>query len=335
MNVLVTGGAGYIGSHTVVELLNADHSVIVLDDFSNSSPKCLEQIKNITNKEFLHVVGDAGSESILDTVFKNENIDAVIHFAGSKSVSESQYQPIKYYKNNVCATLTLLEKMKQFDVRKFIFSSSATVYGQPESVPLSENSKIGGTTNPYGTSKLFVEKILEDLNHTKDFDIVCLRYFNPVGAHSSGLIGECPVGVPNNLVPFLLDVASGVREELQIFGHDYPTHDGTGVRDYIHVVDLAKGHIAAIDYLSTNPGYHVFNLGTGIGYSVLDLITTFEKQTGIKINKVFSDRRQGDIASCWADAEKANKLLNWKAEKDLPAMLHDSWNWKQKFPHGF
>lgn len=335
MNVLVTGGAGYIGSHTVVELLNTGHSVVILDDFSNASPKCLEKIKKISNKEFLHFVGDVGSESELDTIFTNENIDAVIHFAGFKSVSESQHEPLKYYKNNISATLTLLEKMKEFGVRKFIFSSSATVYGQPKSVPLSENARIGGTTNPYGTSKFFVEKILEDLSYTKDFDMVCLRYFNPVGAHPSGLIGECPVGVPNNLVPYLLDVASGVREQLQIFGCDYPTHDGTGVRDYIHVVDLAKGHLAAINYLTLNPGYHIFNLGTGIGYSVLDLITVFEKQTGMKINKVFSERRKGDVASCWADPEKANRLLKWTAEKDLSEMLHDSWNWKSKFPNGF
>ncbi len=276
-----------------------------------------------------------GDKPFIQSIFKNNSIDAVIHFAGCKSVAESQHEPLKYYQNNIAATLVLLEVMRENKVRKFIFSSSATVYGEPESLPLSETNKIGGTTNPYGTSKLFVEKILQDISLTKDFDIISLRYFNPVGAHPSGEIGESPNGTPNNLVPYLLDVACGVREHIYIYGNDYPTHDGTGVRDFIHVVDLAKGHLSAIRYLDNSRGYHVFNLGTGKGYSVLDLISAFEVIANLKINKIFSDRRPGDIASCWANPEKANSYLNWKAEKSLNDMLIDAWNWKQKYPSGF
>ncbi|MFO3905287.1 UDP-glucose 4-epimerase GalE [Enterobacter hormaechei] len=335
MKILVTGGAGYIGSHTVVELLSCGHDVIILDDLSNSSYKCVQQIKKITSKNFITIIGDVGDKVLLHNIFKENVIDAVIHFAGSKSVSESQIQPLKYYQNNISATLSLLEVMRENKVSKFIFSSSATVYGDPEFLPLSETAKTGGTTNPYGTSKFFVEKILQDVSCTKDFDVVCLRYFNPLGAHSSGEIGESPNGTPNNLVPYLLDVACGIREHIYIYGNDYPTPDGTGVRDFIHVVDLAKGHLAAINYLENAHGYHVFNLGTGKGYSVLELISTFEKIANLKINKIFSDRRSGDIASCWADPEKANKHLNWKADKNLNDMLIDAWNWKKKYPSGF
>lgn len=335
MKVLVTGGAGYIGSHTVVELLSLGYDVVIVDNFSNSSYKCIEQIEKITSTKLTTLIGDVGDRNFLQRTFKENSIDAVLHFAGYKSVAESQKEPLKYYQNNISATLILLEVMKQNKVRKFIFSSSATVYGEPEHLPLSENNKIGGTTNPYGTSKLFVEKILQDVSLTDDFDIICLRYFNPVGAHASGEIGESPNGTPNNLVPYLLDVACGVREHIYIFGNDYPTHDGTGVRDFIHVVDLARGHIAAIKHLENAKGYHVFNLGTGKGYSVLDLISAFEVIANLKVNKIFTDRRPGDIASCWANPEKANALLNWKAEKKLNDMLIDAWNWKRKYPNGF
>ncbi|EBF0276946.1 UDP-glucose 4-epimerase GalE [Salmonella enterica subsp. houtenae] len=335
MRILVTGGAGYIGSHTVVELLSSNHDVIILDNFSNSKYKCIEQIKKITSKNFITLIGDVADKDLLQNIFKENTIDAVIHFAGYKSVSESQSEPLKYYQNNIMATLNLLHVMRENKVHKFIFSSSATVYGEPESLPLSETNKVGGTTNPYGTSKLFVEQILQDVSLTEDFDIVCLRYFNPVGAHSSGDIGESPNGAPNNLVPYLLDVACGIREHIYIYGTDYPTHDGTGVRDFIHVVDLAKGHLSAIKYLENKRGYHVFNLGTGKGYSVLELISTFEKIANLKINKILSDRRAGDIASCWANPQKANDCLNWKAEKNLDDMLIDAWNWKRKYPDGF
>ncbi|WP_395491948.1 UDP-glucose 4-epimerase GalE [Escherichia coli] len=329
MNILVTGGAGYIGSHTAIELLNAGHEIIVLDNFSNASYKCIEKIKEITRRDFITITGDAGCRKTLSAIFEKHAIDIVIHFAGFKSVSESKSEPLKYYQNNVGVTITLLQVMEEYRIKKFIFSSSATVYGEPEIIPIPETAKIGGTTNPYGTSKYFVEKILEDVSSTGKLDIICLRYFNPVGAHSSGKIGEAPSGIPNNLVPYLLDVASGKRDKLFIYGNDYPTNDGTGVRDFIHVVDLAKGHLAAMNYLSINSGYNIFNLGTGKGYSVLELITTFEKLTNIKVNKSFIERRAGDVASCWADADKANSLLDWQAEQTLEQMLLDSWRWKK------
>lgn len=335
MNILVTGGAGYIGSHTAIELLNAGHEIIVLDNFSNASYKCIEKIKEITRRDFITITGDAGCRKTLSAIFEKHAIDIVIHFAGFKSVSESKSEPLKYYQNNVGVTITLLQVMEEYRIKKFIFSSSATVYGEPEIIPIPETAKIGGTTNPYGTSKYFVEKILEDVSSRGKLDIICLRYFNPVGAHSSGKIGEAPSGIPNNLVPYLLDVASGKRDKLFIYGNDYPTNDGTGVRDFIHVVDLAKGHLAAMNYLSINSGYNIFNLGTGKGYSVLELITTFEKLTNIKVNKSFIERRAGDVASCWADADKANSLLDWQAEQTLEQMLLDSWRWKKNYPDGF
>ncbi|HGT4791638.1 TPA: UDP-glucose 4-epimerase GalE [Escherichia coli] len=314
---------------------NAGHEIIVLDNFSNASYKCIEKIKEITRRDFITITGDAGCRKTLSAIFEKHAIDIVIHFAGFKSVSESKSEPLKYYQNNVGVTITLLQVMEEYRIKKFIFSSSATVYGEPEIIPIPETAKIGGTTNPYGTSKYFVEKILEDVSSTGKLDIICLRYFNPVGAHSSGKIGEAPSGIPNNLVPYLLDVASGKRDKLFIYGNDYPTNDGTGVRDFIHVVDLAKGHLAAMNYLSINSGYNIFNLGTGKGYSVLELITTFEKLTNIKVNKSFIERRAGDVASCWADADKANSLLDWQAEQTLEQMLLDSWRWKKNYPDGF
>ena len=314
MNILVTGGAGYIGSHTAIELLNAGHEIIVLDNFSNASYKCIEKIKEITRRDFITITGDAGCRKTLSAIFEKHAIDIVIHFAGFKSVSVSKSEPLKYYQNNVGVTITLLQVMEEYRIKKFIFSSSATVYGEPEIIPIPETAKIGGTTNPYGTSKYFVEKILEDVSSTGKL---------------------APSGIPNNLVPYLLDVASGKRDKLFIYGNDYPTNDGTGVRDFIHVVDLAKGHLAAMNYLSINSGYNIFNLGTGKGYSVLELITTFEKLTNIKVNKSFIERRAGDVASCWADADKANSLLDWQAEQTLEQMLLDSWRWKKNYPDGF
>lgn len=329
MSVLVTGGAGYIGSHTVVELLNENKEVIVVDNFSNSKPEMLDKIKKITNKDFKFYELDYSNKEKMDKVFAENKIDSVIHFAGYKAVGESVEKPIEYYTNNVSGTLNLLDVMRKHNVKTIIFSSSATVYGDPEVVPLTEMCKIGGTTNPYGSSKLFIEQILKDVYKSDNtWDVCVLRYFNPIGSHESGIIGEEPQGRPNNLMPYIVRVASGELEELSIFGNDYNTPDGTGVRDYIHVVDLAKGHIKALEKLEKEKsGIYIYNLGTGKGYSVLDMVHAFEKTTGQKIKYKITERRAGDIATCYADATKAKEELNWVAEKTLEDMCRDSWNY--------
>ena len=329
MSVLVTGGAGYIGSHTVVELLNENKEVIVVDNFSNSKPEMLDKIKKITNKDFKFYELDYSNKEKMDKVFAENKIDSVIHFAGYKAVGESVEKPIEYYTNNVSGTLNLLDVMRKHNVKTIIFSSSATVYGDPEVVPLTEMCKIGGTTNPYGSSKLFKEQILKDVYKSDNtWDVCILRYFNPIGSHESGIIGEEPQGRPNNLMPYIVRVASGELEELSIFGNDYNTPDGTGVRDYIHVVDLAKGHIKALEKLEKEKsGIYIYNLGTGKGYSVLDMVHAFEKTTGQKIKYKITERRAGDIATCYADATKAKEELNWVAEKTLEDMCRDSWNY--------
>ena len=322
MSVLVTGGAGYIGSHTVVELLTENKEVIVVDNFSNSKPEMLDKIKKITNKDFKFYELDYSNKEKMDKVFAENKIDSVIHFAGYKAVGESVEKPIEYYTNNVSGTLNLLDVMRKHNVKTIIFSSSATVYGDPEVVPLTEMCKIGGTTNPYGSSKLFIEQILKDVYKSDNtWDVCILRYFNPIGSHESGIIGEEPQGRPNNLMPYIVRVASGELEELSIFGNDYNTPDGTGVRDYIHVVDLAKGHIKALEKLEKEKsGIYIYNLGTGKGYSVLDMVHAFEKTTGQKIKYKITERRAGDIATCYADATKAKEELNWVAEKTLEDM---------------
>ena len=329
MAILVIGGAGYIGSHTVVELLNENKEVIVVDNFSNSKPEMLDKIKKITNKDFKFYELDYSNKEKMDKVFAENKIDSVIHFAGYKAVGESVEKPIEYYTNNVSGTLNLLDVMRKHNVKTIIFSSSATVYGDPEVVPLTEMCKIGGTTNPYGSSKLFIEQILKDVYKSDNtWDICILRYFNPIGSHESGIIGEEPQGRPNNLMPYIVRVASGELEELSIFGNDYNTPDGTGVRDYIHVVDLAKGHIKALEKLEKEKsGIYIYNLGTGKGYSVLDMVHAFEKTTGQKIKYKITERRAGDIATCYADATKAKEELNWVAEKTLEDMCRDSWNY--------
>ena len=332
MAVLVTGGAGYIGSHTVVELLEKGREVVIIDDFSNSKKSVLDAIKEITKKTFKFYEGSYLDRELLEKIFEENKIDSVINFAGFKAVGESVQKPLEYYHNNVFGAINLLEVMKKYNVKNFIFSSSATVYGDPEKVPLDENCKIGGTTNPYGTSKLFIEQILQDLYKSDNtWNIVILRYFNPVGAHESGLIGEEPQGIPNNLMPYIVRVAAGILKELSIFGNDYDTEDGTGVRDYIHVVDLAKGHLAALDKLEKEKqGIFIYNLGTGNGYSVLEMVKAFEKATGKKVAYKIAERRAGDIAKCYSNVEKAEKELNWKAEKGIEEMCRDSWKYIEK-----
>ena len=337
MAILVIGGAGYIGSHTVVELLNENKEVIVVDNFSNSKPEMLGKIKKITNKDFKFYELDYSNKEKMDKVFAENKIDSVIHFAGYKAVGESVEKPIEYYTNNVSGTLNLLDVMRKHNVKTIIFSSSATVYGDPEVVPLTEMCKIGATTNPYGSSKLFIEQILKDVYKSDNtWDVCILRYFNPIGSHESGIIGEEPQGRPNNLMPYIVRVASGELEELSIFGNDYNTPDGTGVRDYIHVVDLAKGHIKALEKLEKEKtGMYIYNLGTGTGYSVLDMVKAFETATGKKVKYKIVERRAGDIATCYSDPEKAKKELGWKAEKTLEDMCKDSWNWQSHNPNGY
>ena len=330
MSILVTGGAGYIGSHTVIELLNNDIDVVIIDDFSNSKPEVLEKIKKITGKKFRFYEVNYLDRQELEKVFQeNPDIEGVINFAGFKAVGESVQKPIDYYINNVSGALVLLDTMKKFSIKKFVFSSSATVYGGDNETPYVETMKTGGTTNPYGTTKLFIEQILQDIYKSDNsWDIAILRYFNPIGAHESGLIGEEPQGIPNNLMPYVVRVASGQLKELAVFGNDYPTPDGTGVRDYIHVVDLAKGHVKAIEKLNKeNKGLYIYNLGTGNGYSVLDIVHTFEKVTGKKVPYKIAPRREGDLAVAYANPEKTYKELNWKAEKSLEDMCKDSWNY--------
>ena len=329
MAVLLPGGAGFIGSHTAVELLNAGKEIIIIDNFSNSKPEVLESIKKITGKDFKFYEMDYLDEEKLEKVFEENNIEAVLNFAGFKAVGESVKKPIEYYKNNISGALVLLETMKKHNVKKFIFSSSATVYGEPEKVPITEEFKTGGTTNPYGTTKLFIEQILKDIYASDNsWDICILRYFNPVGAHESGLIGEEPQGIPNNLMPYIVRVANGELKELSVFGNDYNTPDGTGVRDYIHVVDLAKGHVKALEKLDRKQnGLYIYNLGTGKGYSVLDMVKAFEKATGKKVPYKIAPRREGDIATCYAEPKKAKEELGWQAEKTLEDMCKDSWNY--------
>ena len=328
MSILLPGGAGFIGSHTAVELLNAGKEVIIIDNFSNSKPEVLEAIKKITGKDFKFYNIDYMDRGNLEKVFEENEIEAVLNFAGYKAVGESVKEPIKYYTNNISGALVLLDTMKKYNVKKFIFSSSATVYGEPEKMPITEECKTGGTTNPYGTTKLFIEQILKDI-YTSDntWDICILRYFNPIGAHESGLLGEDPQGIPNNLMPYIVRVASGELKELSVFGNDYKTHDGTGVRDYIHVVDLAKGHVLALNKLEKEgQGLYIYNLGTGTGYSVLNIVKAFEKATGVKVPYKIAPRRPGDIAMCYADPTKAYKELGWQATKTLEDMCRDSWN---------
>ena len=335
MKILVTGGAGYIGSHTCVELLNDGHEVVVIDNFVNSSPESISRVEQITGKKVTLYEGDIRDERILSRIFEEHTIDFVIHFAGLKAVGESCEKPIEYYNNNLYGTLVLVETMRKHGCKKIVFSSSATVYGTPESLPLSEESKVGGTTNPYGTSKYFQEIMLKDIYASdQEWTVVLLRYFNPVGAHESGMIGEDPKGIPNNLAPFIAKVAIGELKEIGVFGDDYPTPDGTGVRDYIHVVDLAKGHVAAIDKIKES-GVFVYNLGTGIGYSVLDVIHAFEKACGKKLPYAVKPRRAGDIAACYADASKAERELGWKAELGIDEMCSSLWNWQTKNPNGY
>lgn len=328
--ILVTGGAGFIGSHAVVELLNSGEDVVVVDNFVNSSPEALERVKRITNREFGFYEVDLLDEKKLEKVFEENEIESVIHFAGLKAVGESVQKPIEYYHNNITGTLILLKVMKKYGCKKIVFSSSATVYGNPKELPIKENFPLS-TTNPYGSTKLMIEQILQDVVVSdKDFSVAILRYFNPIGAHESGLIGEVPNGIPNNIMPYIMGVATGKYEELTVFGGDYPTPDGTGVRDYIHVVDLAKGHLKALDKIRNEKGVQICNLGTGKGYSVLELIKTFEKVNDIKVKYKIGARRPGDIPACYADPSKAEKELNWKAEKGVEEMCRDSWNFAVK-----
>ena len=328
--ILVTGGAGFIGSHAVVELLDSGEDVVIVDNFVNSSPEALERVKRITNREFGFYEVDLLDEKKLEKVFEENEIESVIHFAGLKAVGESVQKPIEYYHNNITGTLILLKVMKKYGCKKIVFSSSATVYGNPKELPIKENFPLS-TTNPYGSTKLMIEQILQDVVVSdKDFSVAILRYFNPIGAHESGLIGEVPNGIPNNIMPYIMGVATGKYEELTVFGGDYPTPDGTGVRDYIHVVDLAKGHLKALDKIRNEKGVQIYNLGTGKGYSVLELIKTFEKVNDIKVKYKIGARRPGDIPACYADPSKAEKELNWKAEKGVEEMCRDSWNFALK-----
>ncbi|MBT1442968.1 UDP-glucose 4-epimerase GalE [Shewanella sp. JM162201] len=335
MTILVTGGAGYIGSHTVVELQNAGMDVLVLDNLSNASIEALERVTRITGKTVPFVQGDILDKALLQKIFSENRIDAVIHFAGLKAVGESVAQPLRYYENNVTGTLVLCQVMAQHQVFKLVFSSSATVYGDPSSLPITEDFPTGAT-NPYGQSKLMVEHILADLYASDNrWNIARLRYFNPVGAHASGLIGEDPNGIPNNLMPFISQVAVGKRAKLAVFGNDYPTHDGTGVRDYIHVVDLALGHLKALEKLNTLPGLVTYNLGTGQGYSVLDMVKAFEKASGKTVAYEIAPRRPGDIAACYANPDKARKELGWEATRGVDEMAQSSWRWQSGNPDGY
>lgn len=335
MNVLLTGGAGYIGSHTAVEIMNAGHEVIIADDLSNASEKVIERIEKLGGKKVYFYKVDVCDKAALDEIFMHHDISAVVHFAGKKAVGESVAEPLMYYRNNLDATITLLEVMQKHSVNRLIFSSSATVYGIPENVPVDENAP-RGCNNPYGWTKYMSEQIMCDAcEANKDLAVVLLRYFNPIGAHESGVIGEDPEGIPNNLMPFIAQVAVGRREMLGVFGNDYPTHDGTGVRDYIHVVDLAAGHVAALDYTETDKGAVAVNLGTGRGYSVLDIVKTFERVNGIEIPYRIMPRRAGDAAVIYADSSLAKTLLNWEAKRDLEDMCRDTWNWQKNNPNGY
>ena len=337
MAILVSGGAGYIGSHTCVELLAAGYDIVVADNYYNSCPEALARVKKIAGKDFRFVEADMTDKDAVEKIFaENEDIDCVIQFAAYKAVGESVSKPIEYYSNNLACTLNILDVMRRHNCHNIIFSSSATVYGDPASVPIREDFPVGGTTNPYGTTKVFTERILTDCCHADpELNVALLRYFNPIGAHPSGLIGEDPNGIPNNLVPYIAKVAVGKLEKVHVFGNDYPTPDGTGVRDYIHVVDLARGHVAAIKKLEQKPGLFICNLGTGHGYSVLDVINAFSKACGKEIPYVIDPRRPGDIAECWCDPSKAKRELGWEAQYGIEEMCAHSWNWQQKNPDGY
>lgn len=336
MKILVTGGAGYIGSHTCVELLNAGYEVVILDNFYNSSPEVLKRIRELAGKDFDFCECDIRDRKGLDKVFAENKIDAVIHFAGLKAVGESVRKPLEYYENNVGGTVTLCEAMRDAGCKKIVFSSSATVYGMNNPSPLNETMKIGGTTNPYGTTKYMIELILQDLyTSDNDWSVALLRYFNPIGAHESGRIGENPNGIPNNLMPYITQVAVGKLDHLNVFGDDYDTHDGTGVRDYIHVVDLALGHIKAVEKIADSKGVCIYNLGTGVGYSVLDVVKAFEKASGKEIKYEIVPRRPGDLATVYSDPTKAKTELGWVAERGLEKMCEDSWRWQKNNPEGY
>ena len=333
--ILLTGGAGFIGSHTLVTLLERGYEVAVVDNLANSCEEAMVRVRKITGKDFRFYNADVRDRAAMDKIFSENKFDSVIHFAGLKAVGESCVKPLEYYDNNIYGTLVLLETMRAHGVKKIVFSSSATVYGTPERLPLTEDCRTGGTTNPYGTSKYYQEGILTDLwKADHSWNVILLRYFNPVGAHESGLIGEDPKGIPNNLMPYVAQVASGKLKKINVFGSDYPTKDGTGVRDYIHVMDLAMGHVAAIEGC-TQPGVHIYNLGTGVGYSVLDMIHAFEKACGKQLQYEICPRRHGDIAECYANSDKADKELGWKARFGIEEMCRDQWNWQSKNPNGY
>ena len=336
MSILVTGGAGYIGSHTCIELMKAGYDIVVVDNFYNSKKEVLNRIAELSGKKFTFYKCDIRDKKGLTEIFKNESVDAVIHFAGLKAVGESCQKPLEYYDNNVNGTLVLCDVMKENGCKKIVFSSSATVYGMNNVSPLKETMEAGGTTNPYGTTKYMIEIILSDLYKAdNEWSMSLLRYFNPIGAHKSGRIGEDPNGIPNNLMPYITQVAIGKRECLSVYGNDYNTHDGTGVRDYIHVVDLALGHVKALQKVLSGSGLDIYNLGTGTGYSVLDVVKAFEKASGVAINYKIADRRSGDVAVCYSDPSKAFEELGWKAERGLDEMCEDSWRWQSQNPQGY
>ena len=336
MAILVTGGVGYIGSHTVVELQNAGYDVVVLDNLSNASEKALDRVSKITGKPVKFYKADILDRDALNDIFDKETIESCIHFAGLKAVGESVVKPWEYYENNIAGTLTLVDVMRKHNVKNIIFSSSATVYGDPAQIPITEECPKGQCTNPYGWTKSMLEQVLTDIQKADpEWNVMLLRYFNPIGAHKSGTIGENPNGIPNNLMPYITQVAVGKLKELGVFGNDYDTPDGTGVRDYIHVVDLAKGHVKALKKIGENPGLAIYNLGTGKGYSVLDIVKNFEAATGVKIPYVIKPRRAGDIATCYCDASKAEKELDWKAENGIREMCEDSWRWQSNNPQGY
>jgi UDP-glucose 4-epimerase len=335
MTVLVTGGAGYIGSHTCIELLEAGHNVVIVDNLCNSNKIVVDRIEELSGKKPVFYEFDVTNVEKMETVFREQKIDSIIHFAALKAVGESVKKPIEYYSNNLISTLVLFDLMKAFNVKNFVFSSSATVYGEPETCPILEDFPLS-VTNPYGRTKLIIEEMLTDIYKSDhSFNIALLRYFNPVGAHKSGRIGEEPNGIPNNLMPYITKVAIGTLQELSVFGGDYPTHDGTGVRDYIHVLDLASGHVKALEKLKENPGLVIYNLGTGKGYSVIDLVKAFSEASGKDIPYKITDRRDGDVAICYADSSKAYKELGWKAKYELDEMCKDSWRWQKMNPNGY
>lgn len=336
MAILVTGGAGYIGSHTVIELQSAGYEVVVVDNLSNSSEESLKRVEKITGKPVKFYKADVLDAAALDAIFQKENIDSCIHFAGLKAVGESVLKPWEYYNNNITGTLVLLDVMKKHNVKNIIFSSSATIYGDPAFIPITEECPKGVCTNPYGWTKSMLEQVLSDVQHADtEWNVVILRYFNPIGAHKSGTIGENPNGIPNNLMPYVTQVAVGKLEQLGVFGDDYDTPDGTGVRDYIHVVDLAKGHVKALKKIEEKAGLNIYNLGTGKGYSVLDIVKNFEAASGVSIPYMIKPRRAGDIGTCYSDAQKAKEELDWVAERGIKEMCEDSWRWQSNNPNGY